>query len=131
MRGRISVRVGLAALACLCVPAAQSQEIERTDAISRRVLVVNGGLFADASSRRILVVNGGLHNDTISRRVLVLLPAWSTGDAHSAIRVAAGLMIATQANMDRLDIVRDGDSAGKIDFRDAARLLRRAVGLDP
>ena len=123
--------LALAALVTLLSPAAPAQEIEYTDTCSRRILVVNGGLFPDATSRRILVVNGSLYNDIISRRVLVLLPTWSTGDAQSAVRAAAGLMLATQANLDRLDIVRDGDSAGKIDFRDAARLLRRAVGLDP
>lgn len=123
------------ALACLAAHPARAQ-IEYSDAISRQVLLVNTHSvdFTDAISRQMLLVNvnsGVEYTDANSRQVLLYLPPYGSADVRKALSIAAGLLAATQGNLDRLNIIRDGASASKVDMRDAARIARMAMGLDP
>lgn len=150
---RITVIGTAAALACLAAHPAGA-DIEFTDAISRQVLLVNTYTVectdaisrqvlmvnlrpvdnTDAISRQVLLVNvntGVEYPDANSRQVLLYLPPYTTPEVRKALSIAAGLLAATPANMDRLNIIRDGDSATKVDMRDAARIARMAMGLDP
>ena len=123
------------ALACFALPSARTQDVEYTDAISRRVLMLNQQPveYTDAISRRTLMFNANLgvaYDDANSRRVLLYIPPYTTDEAEKAVRIAAGLLTATPANLTRLNIIIDEGSADKLDFRDAARIMRMAVGLD-
>lgn len=57
-------------------------------------------------------------------------PPFTLGDVGIALRVWAGLAPADPTILDRLDVVSDGDGPG-IDLRDAARIARKAAGLEP
>jgi hypothetical protein len=110
--------------------------VEFTDAISRQVLLVNTHSvdFTDAISRQMLLVNvnsGVEYPDANSRQVLLYVPPYAAADLRNSLNIVAGLLAATQANMDRLNITRDGESAASIDMRDATRIARMAMGLDP
>lgn len=128
------------ALACLCAHPVRAQDVEFADAVSRRVLMVNTRLtgfvdHTDSVSRRVLMVNSRMpnyvvHTDTVSRRTLLYNPPYTTDEAEKAVRIAAGLLTATPANLARLNIIIDEGSADKLDFRDAARIMRMVVGLD-
>lgn len=115
--------------------ACRAQSVEYTDAITRQVLVVNSTPieYTDAITRQVLVINSTPveYADAITRQVLVYHPPYATVDVQKALAIAAGLLAATQANVDRLNIIRDGASASKVDMRDAARIARMAMGLDP
>jgi hypothetical protein len=52
-------------------------------------------------------------------------------DVARALYLVAGAKVGTTGDISRLNIVTDGASAGKVDVRDAARLARKAAGLEP
>jgi hypothetical protein len=146
--------VWMAASACLIPLGARAQEVDYNDAVSRPVLLLNTELTSaqsEAVSRSVLIVtaapadsrkavsravilfnaNTGVeYDDANSRQVLLYLPPYAAVDVQQALSVAAGLLSATQADVDRLNITRDGGSTSKVDMRDAARIARMAMGLD-
>ena len=113
----------------------QARAVEYSDAISRQVLVVNSTPveYTDAITRQVLVLNAVPveYTDAITRQVLVFLPPYTPDEIQTALRVAAGLLLASQDKLDRLNIVRDGASATTVDLRDAVKIARMAIGLDP
>jgi len=72
----------------------------------------------------------GAHVDIGAYEAAVLNQA-SLADAAAALRAAGGLANITEADRDRLNVQNAGPSAGVVDIADAARLARRALGLDP
>ncbi|HEY3267450.1 MAG TPA: hypothetical protein VGM37_11020 [Armatimonadota bacterium] len=89
--------------------------------------------YADAITRQVLVINSTPvdYPDAITRQVIVYQPPYATVDLRNALNIAAGLQVAAQADVGRLNIIRDGGSAARVDTQDAARIVRMAMGLDP
>lgn len=122
-------------LSFLAIHPARAQEVDYTDAISRQILLVNKPSveYTDAISRQILLVNantGIAYEDAISRLVLYYLPPYTSVEVQKALSLAAGSLQATQNDMNRLNIIREGESADRIDVRDVVRIVRMAAGLD-
>lgn len=107
----------------------------KTDAASRRLAftIAYHDTFTDANSRRLVVTNAfhDTFTDANSRQVTADLAAYGAPDVQTALRVAAGLVAASQGNVGRLNVIRDGASASSVDVRDAVRIARMAMGLDP
>lgn len=131
---RTTIAGAILTLACFGTHPAHAQNLEYTDAVSRQIVLMNNPSpqFTDAISRQIQLVNPNtnvVYADAISRQVLLYEPPYVTEEATMALRLAAGLLQATRANMNRLDIIRDGESAERIDVRDVVRIVRMAAGL--
>lgn len=55
-------------------------------------------------------------------------PAYTLGDAATALRIWAGLSLSSATDVRRLNLITDGDSSNVIDICDAIRALRKALG---
>ena len=110
-----------------------------TDAVAREYTIYNDFLVPvfpqDAIAREYTIYNDYLvivpPVDAVTREYTLYRPPYEVGDVHKALTIAAGLLAATRTNLDRLNAVRDGESATRVDMRDAARIARMAMGLDP
>jgi hypothetical protein len=154
------IRAGTAMVVlALASPGALPRAVEPIDAVAREYTIYNDYIAAvppvDAIAREYTIYNDFLvrvfpqdaiareytiyndfrvpvpPGDAVTREYTIYRPPYEVADVNRALTIAAGLIIATRANLDRLNEVRDGESATKVDMRDAARIARMAMGLDP
>lgn len=133
----------------VAIPACRAQDVLPADAVSRSVAVLNEAPPTDAVSREVGTLNdgpppdavsrevGALNDlspapaDAVSREIAVYVPPYSVDDALRAVRIWGGIAPALPGDFGRINLVVIGTSLHAIDLMDAARVVRKATGLDP